>query len=96
MAIGKINPLNWERIGNGATVVNQEPWGGGGGAVDLLLNRLVSTSFKIHSKVMKVCLAHPPPNDFMYLTQFYLCLHARCSTCVSCYKCRLVQQIPAK
>lgn len=58
MAIGKINTLNWERIGNGATIVNQEPWGG---AVDLLLNRLVSTSFKIHSKVMKVCLANPPP-----------------------------------
>lgn len=31
MAIGKINTLNWERIGNGATIVNQEPWGGGGG-----------------------------------------------------------------
>lgn len=85
MAIGKINKLNWEKNWEWGNHSQSRALGGGGVAVDLLLNRFVSTSFKIHSKVMKVCLAHPPPNDFMYLTQFYLCLHARCSTCVSCY-----------
>lgn len=47
MAFGKINTLNWERIGNGATIVNQEPWGGGGG---LLLTYYLIGWFQLLSK----------------------------------------------